>query len=237
MNVMSASDVAEAADDGLDEVVYRISHDLRASVRALHDLPNWLREDLCEQNIELDDGARGVLDLIQSHARRLDHMLNGLLEFSRVGRLQELVTRQPKDIFVDVLSELESSQGMEIEEQFNPVEIRMGHEDLRRIFRILLSNAFRHGKGIVHRVEVSSCRSGDFWELLVSDNGPGINDTSKAEVVKPMVKLISRDEDEGGGMGLAVLSKIAEFYAGSLHIEDRRRAGGVTFRLRLPVVV
>lgn len=220
----------------IDDVVYHISHDLRASVRALRELPSWLKEDLGESGVTLEGETEATLALIQSHARRLDEMLNGLLTYSRVGRLQEIVEVQPLDIFNSVLSELAPKTDAKFFTQFNPITIRIGDSDVARIFHVLLTNALKHA-GPSARIEITSCKSGDVWELLVSDNGPGIAEADKARIFKPMVKLVSRDEDEGGGMGLAVLKKIIERYNGTIHVEDRVRRGGVTFRLRLPVTV
>lgn len=222
-------------DNDIDEIVYRISHDLRASVRALRELPSWLTEDLAEGGITLEGEAQGTLGLIQSHARRLDEMLNGLLAYSRVGRLQEIVTVQPQDVFNSVLRELAPKPDASFYTRFNPVTVRIGASDIARLFQILLSNALRHA-GPAPRVEITSCQSGDLWELLVSDSGAGIPDRDKESVFRPMVKLVSRDEDEGGGMGLSILRKIIDHYGGSVHLEDRRRRGGCTFRIRLPVL-
>lgn len=231
---MSMQATEERAVEALDEVVYRISHDLRASVRALNDLPGWLVEDLAEQDIELRGEPKAILDLIQSHSRRLDKMLDGLLSYSRVGRLQEIATVHPQDVFTTVLAELAPGPEVRFFTQFNPVEVRIGRADIARIFQILMSNALRHGRSEDHRIEITSCRSGAFWELLVSDGGPGIPDGEKKNVLKPMVKLVSRDDDDGGGMGLAILQKIVDMHGGTLHIEDRKRRGGVTFRVRIP---
>lgn len=226
-----------ASPEALDDIVYHISHDLRASVRALSELPNWLKEDLDDQEINLEGESLATLALIQSHARRLDEMLNGLLAYSRVGRLQELVTLSPQDLFTAVLSELDPGERVEFFTQFNPVKIRMGSSDAAKVFQVLLSNAIRHVHSDPAQVEITSCRSGGYWELLVSDNGVGIADHDKERVFQPMMKLVSRDEDEGGGMGLAILRKIATHYGGTVHVEDRVRRGGTTFRVRLPVVV
>lgn len=222
--------------DDLDAIVYHISHDLRASVRALRELPSWLSEDLAATGVTLDGETAETLGLIKSHARRLDEMLNGLLSYSRVGRLQELVTTQPIEVFNTVLAELAPGADVRFYTQFNPVEVRIGTSDVARIFQILISNAMKHA-GSTPRIAVTSCRSGDQWELLVSDNGPGIPEDQKERIFLPMVKLVSRDEDEGGGMGLSILRKIAEHYNGTIHVENRVRRGGVTFRLRLPVLV
>ena len=233
---MHALDIRMTPDgDEIDDIVYRISHDLRASVRALRELPVWLSEDLAEHGVILENEPKDTLHLIQSHACRLDNMLEGLLSYSRVGRLQELVRANPQSVFNSVLGELSPGPGPRFFTQFNPVTLRIGSSDIARLFQILLTNALRH-TGPNPQIEVTSCRSGDLWELLVSDNGPGIPDQDKEQVFRPMVKLVSRDEDEGGGMGLAILRKIVEHYGGTVHVEDRLRRGGVTFRVRMPVL-
>jgi signal transduction histidine kinase len=243
MTPMTATATAEASPDRgaalpeVDEIVYRISHDLRASVRALRELPEWLREDLQEMNIEIAGESDRTLSLIASHARRLDEMLNGLLTFSRVGRLQERIRIQPQNVFEQVLAELDVGPDMKFFTQFNTAEVTMGGADIARVFHVLLSNAIIHSRRDDAQIELTSCRSGDHWELLVSDNGPGIPDADKERVFRPMTKLVSRDEDEGGGMGLAILAKIVEHYGGTVHVEDRIRRGGCTFRVRLPVLV
>lgn len=226
---------AVAAQSDLDDIVYRISHDLRASVRALKELPVWLREDLMEIDADIGTEPERTLDLIQSHARRLDEMLNGLLAFSRVGRLQEIVTLQPQQVFEQVVREIDPGTSVRFFTQFNPVSVRGGSSDIAKIFQVLLTNAIRHTSQ-EPVVEVTSCRSGDMWELLVSDNGPGIPPERREDIFRPMVKLVSRDQDEGGGMGLAILRKIADMYGGTVHVEGRRRRGGTTFRVRLPIL-
>lgn len=220
----------------IDDIVYRISHDLRASVRALKELPDWLQEDLTEMQVDLSGEPARTLALIASHARRLDEMLNGLLTYSRVGRLQERVRVQPQKVFEQVVAEIAPPSGVQFFAQFNTAEIFVGSADIARIFFILITNAIRHSRRDDPQIEVTSCRSGAYWELLVSDNGPGIADDDKQTVFRPMTKLVSRDEDEGGGMGLAILAKIVEHYDGTVHVEDRIRRGGCTFRVRLPVL-
>ena len=226
-----------ASQSEIDEIVYRISHDLRASVRALRELPDWLREDLDEIDVDIVGEPDRTLSLIASHARRLDEMLNGLLTFSRVGRLQERVRLQPQNVFESVVAELQPGPDVQFFAQFNGVEIDIGAADVARIFQITLSNAIRHAQRDDVKIEVTSCKSGTHWELLVSDNGPGIEDEFKSSIFRPMTKLVSRDEDEGGGMGLAILSKIVDHYGGSVHVENRIRNGGSTFRIRLPVLI
>lgn len=221
----------------LDEIIYRISHDLKTSVRALQELPVWLEEDLKEEGITLSGETSVTLSMIHSHARRLDEMITGLLSYSRVGRLQQEVEIEPSTVFNAALQDLGKLENVKVVKNFQTFAVQMGERDLRQMFDILLSNAIKHhGPGDV-KIEVTSCRYKKFWEFLVSDNGPGIADVDAERIFKPMVKLVSRDVDEGGGMGLATLQKIVSRYAGSIDIEARKRAGGTTFRVRLPVAV
>lgn len=225
-----------AAASELDDIVYRISHDLRASVRALRELPSWLAEDLETLGVPIGDEPERTLALIHSHARRLDEMLNGLLSYSRVGRLQEVEIIRPALVFEDLLKDLSPPPDVQFFTQFNPVDVQMGAGDLAKIFQVLVSNAIRHNPTAHKHVEITSCKSGRHWEVMVADNGPGIRKEHRDDIFRPMVKLVSRDADEGGGMGLAILRKIAEIYGGTVHVEDRKRRGGTLFRVRLPVV-
>ena len=71
----------------LENFVYIVSHDLRNSARALTEVPQWLREDLQDLGLAVDEDFRENLDLLERHAKRLDRMLLDLLVYSRVGRM------------------------------------------------------------------------------------------------------------------------------------------------------
>lgn len=220
----------------LDDIIYRISHDLRASVRALQQLPAWVVDDLDSEGIALPSEPARSLDLIQSHARRMDEMLNGLLEYSRVGRLQEMRMVSPQAVLDEVLAELQFGEGVEIRRRMRPVKLFIGEADMRRIFRILLSNAVRHHPTKTPKVEIVSCAADDLWELIVTDDGPGVPQHARETIFRPMSKLVSRDVDEGGGMGLAILKKIVGRYGGTVHVDGRSRGvSGASFRVRLPL--
>ena len=223
---------------GLDDVIYRLGHDLRASVRAMRDLPEWLDEDLRAAGFTPSGEVADTLELLTEHARRLDAMVDGLLAHSRVGRLQERACLLPAQVFEGVLAELAPGADVTFFCQFSAQPIEMGEADAAKVFQVLLSNALAHarapGRGL--EIEIASCRSGDTWELLFADNGPGIAAEVAETVFLPMVRQASKAETGGAGMGLAILGKIADAYGGTIDLEHRRRRGGALFRLRLPVL-
>ncbi|SHI33301.1 sensor histidine kinase [Wenxinia saemankumensis] len=218
-----------APEDEVDELVYRISHDLRASIRALQELPSWIIEDLGDSGTA---SPRSHLSHIASHARRLDQMLNGLLEYARVGRLQTVARLSPGDVLDDVIDDLGPPGGVTIENGLPAGVLCFGATDLRRVFMILLTNAIRHNPARPARIAVTGGVVDGAWEITVTDDGPGIPAEARAAVIRPLVKLSSRDVDEGPGMGLAILHKIADRAGGDLRIDDGPGGGtAVTIRL------
>ncbi len=239
MNAELSFDPSIPVDDTsteLDEIIYRISHDLRASVRALQELPNWISEDLEQAAVTLPGPTNRHLELIGDHACRLDLMLTGLLEFSRIGRMQTIAAINPRDALDDVIEDLGLADEVSFSIDMDKGNIQMGHADLCRMFSILIVNAVRFHPERRPKITVQGgpTRSGA-WQFVVSDNGPGIPPDKREFVFRPMTKLVSRDVDIGAGMGLAVLRKIAKTYGGTAEIGTPKNGVGTKVTVQLVV--
>ena len=227
--------VAETSSE-TDEIIYRLSHDLRASVRALQELPSWIVDDLDKAAIKLPPPTERHIELIASHACRLDLMLTGLLEYSRIGRLQAIAAVKPADVVQDVIDDLGLPADVKLNVRLDQGNIQMGHADLQRVFSILITNAVRFHPTRSPRIDISGGPLNDRqWVLEFADNGPGIPQDKREFVLRPMTKLVSRDVDPGAGMGLAVLQKIASTYGGSVEILTPRSGKGTLVRVTLAV--
>jgi signal transduction histidine kinase len=227
--------VAEAQSE-TDEIVYRISHDLRASVRALQELPTWISEDLDKSAVVLPKPTGRHLELIASHASRLDLMLTGLLEYSRIGRMQPISAIRLAEVLQEVVEDLCLPGDATLNARMDGGAVQIGHADAARIFFILISNAVRFHPTHAPTIDVSGGPVGDgVWQIEVADDGVGIPAEKRAFVQRPMTKLVSRDVDPGAGMGLAVLKKIADVYGGDVEIGAPKTGVGtrVTVRLRV----
>ena len=226
----------EDASTETDEIIYRISHDLRASVRALQELPNWIVEDLDRAAVVLPPPTDRHLELIANHACRLDLMLTGLLEFSRVGRMQTIAAINPEQALREVIDDLGLAEEVRLKIQMDRGNIQMGHADLQRLFSVLITNAVRFHPDHAPRIEIQGGPANSReWVIEVSDDGPGIPPDKRDFVQRPMTKLVSRDVDIGAGMGLAVLRKIAHTYGGSVEIGTPRTGKGTRVTVRLKV--
>ncbi len=227
--------VAEA-DSETDELIYRISHDLRASVRALQELPSWIVEDLDQSAVKLPGPTERHLELIGDHASRLDLMLTGLLEYSRIGRMQAIAPVRPEKVLASVIDDMGLPEKVKVSVDVDRGCIQMGDADLHRVFSILLANAVRFHPEKCPRITVVAGPVNDReWLIEVTDNGTGIPEEKRDFVQRPMTKLVNRDVDPGAGMGLAMLKKIAETYGGSVEIDTPKSGQGTVVRVRLAV--
>lgn len=219
-----------------DDLIYRISHDLRASVRALQDLPTWVVEDLDKSAMPLPPPTGRHLELISSHACRLDLMLTGLLEYSRIGRMQAIAPLKPTDVLNSVLEDLGLPDEVTLSVNMDRGSVQMGDADLARVFSTLLTNAVRFHPENAPRIDIAGGPVGDRnWRIEVTDNGPGIPADKRDFVLRPMTKLVSRDVDPGAGMGLAILAKIAATYGGDVKVSEGKNGRGTRVRVTLVV--
>ena len=218
----------------LDEIIYRLSHDLRASARALSELPAWVEEDLEAEGVSIPVDVSTSLRMMRTHAARLNLMMDGLLDHSRVGRSAPQILN-PAEIFADMIEELSGSGGLRLRGRFASSRLAMAEVDLRRVFHILVRNAVDHHPTIP-RLAFHASHQGKDWTLRVRDDGPGIPEEHWERIFSPMVRLQSRDDKEGAGMGLAILDKIAAHYGGSVCVEPvASHRQGTCICVRLPI--
>ncbi|MCV3270599.1 sensor histidine kinase [Roseobacter sinensis] len=228
-------DPAAPVSGDFEEFIYLISHDVRNSVRALIELPQWISEDLAEAGVPLDGSVGESIELMNRHTGRLDRMLVDLLTFSRVGRMQAIVEVDLQQALDEVLDEIAVPAGFTVERDLSCDRFRLGERDVLTLLTALLSNAIKHNDRTVGKIAVSCRTEGAEVVLSVEDNGPGIPPKFHDRIFGAMTTLRPRDEVEGSGMGLAITRKIAQLYGGDVAILDTGSARGSTFEVRWPV--
>ncbi len=202
----------------IEDFIYLISHDVRASARALIELPQWIAEDLEAAGFPLEGPVATSIDILNRHAGRLDRMLVDLLTFSRIGRMQEIAQNDLDAVLDEVLDEMKLPAGFTILRQFECAGVVMGERDVLTMFSALLSNAIRHHDRPSGQIIVTSHAEGDEVVLAVTDDGPGIDPADRDRVFGAMKTLKPRDEVEGSGMGLSNVRKIAALYDGTARV-------------------
>lgn len=219
----------------IEDFIYLISHDVRSSVRALLELPQWIAEDLEEAGFQIDGQVASSIELMNRHTGRLDRMLVDLLTFSRVGRMQTVRLVDLDEALDEVLEEIKLPIGFTLNRVFECKQLVIGDRDILTLLNALISNAIKHHEKSVGRLVVEARRDDANTVISVCDDGPGIRPEFHERVFGPMTTLRPRDEVEGSGMGLANVRKIAAHYGGSAMVQVSPYGQGTNIEVKFPI--
>ena len=216
----------------LEAFSYTVAHDLRAPLRAIDGFSQLLKADL---GAALTAEAQRDLDAISSSARRMSDLINGLLDFSRVGR-NELNRRQ-----VDMRALAESVCGeaahqRAVQVRIAPLTTVLGDPlMLRQVWANLIGNAVKFSsKQAAPCVTIDCTMSKGEACFSVADNGEGIDMAYADKLFGVFQRLHSTEEYEGTGVGLAIVKRIVERHGGRIWVQSAP-GEGATFFFTLPL--
>jgi PAS domain S-box-containing protein len=218
----------------LEQFAYAASHDLRAPLRAIANLSEWIAEDMPD---ELPERVRGHLDKLHTRVRRMEQLTQDLLEYSRAGRdRDELRKVHTKSMVHDVTALLSPPESFTVRCEGKMPTLRTAARALEQVLRNLIANGIKHHDRTDGEVVVSARRRGSLYEFTVRDDGPGIPEEHGGSIFRMFHKLESRDDVEGTGIGLALVKRIVEVHGGqvSVHSPGDR---GTAFRFTWPVEI
>ena len=207
-----------AANEELSHFAYVVSHDLKAPLRGIKLLTEWLCEDYGEK---LGDDAKEQLDLLQSRVGRMHSLIEGVLQYSRVGRIKEdRVEVDLNELFSSLIDAIAPPEHIRIAVQ-GPLPTIEGEETrITQVFQNLLTNAVKYMDKPQGEITVSCVGEGDVWKFSVSDNGPGIEEKYFERIFRIFQTLAPKDEFESTGVGLTLVKKIVELYGGRIWVES-----------------
>ena len=223
---LQASDLHRAAmelsasNQELEQFAYVAAHDLRSPLRAIANLATWIEEDLEEKELEPETVEH--LTLMRGRVRRMEALLDSLLEFSRAGRIPLPVeTVAPEPILQRVVDQSQAEgAGFAVDVKVAPevTQLRLPPQALERVLVHLVDNAVKHHDQAPGRVGLSVAPnlSGPGWIFEVHDDGPGIPPAFHEQVFTLFKTLRPRDHVEGSGVGLALVKKLVERYGGTV---------------------
>jgi PAS domain S-box-containing protein len=223
----------EIANKDLEEFAYAASHDLKAPLRVIDNASKWLEEDLKEH---LTDETRENMNLLRGRIKRMEKLLDDLLEYSRIGRTLDeryAETISGDALMVNILALLSPPAGFTITIGAGFAGIAVRRMPLQQIFMNLISNAIKHHDNKNGRIEVSVEDCSADYSFAVKDDGPGIAAEHQDQIFKMFLTLKPRDQVEGSGMGLAMVRKNIEVFGGKLSL-DSAVGRGSTFRFSWP---
>ncbi|MBN1274421.1 MAG: PAS domain S-box protein [Candidatus Aminicenantes bacterium] len=217
--IFAQKEKLEMINNELKDFAYIISHDLKAPLRAVSQLADWISEDYRDA---LDKEGQEKMDTLIGRVSRMEKLIDGVLQYSRAGRvmgeieeinLDELVSRvienlsPPKNIWIHVNSPLP--------------HIKAHSVKIEQVFQNLIGNAVKYMDKEEGEIKIDWADEGQFLMFVVSDNGPGIEEQYHQEIFKIFQTLEARDTRESTGVGLSVVKKIVEQHGGHIWVESK----------------
>jgi signal transduction histidine kinase len=225
-----AEDAMRSSNRELEQFAYVASHDLQEPLRMVASFAELLDRRYHEQ---LDDRGRKYLAYIVSGSSRMQGLIEDLLTFSRIGRLDTDRHRVSLDrIINNVIADLsEKIRETHAEISIDPLPaLSVNESSISRLFMNLISNALKfRRKDVPPKIHISVQYIGHEWRFSVRDNGIGIDSKYFNKLFIIFQRLHSREEYPGTGIGLAIAKKIVNNYGGRIWVESEPGKGSTFY--------
>ena len=214
-------------NEDLEAFIQAMSHDLRASVRAV----TMFAEAVSTSDAErLSQDGKQDLERIHWAAQEMRELIDSLLNFSRLGRGE--VRYEPLDLRAYIESCIRNLQGeirsrnATIKIKGRPRRIQADPTLLKIALTNLLSNAIKFvPAGVQPEITVSASVKQDLCRIVIHDNGIGIPEENQQRIFMPFVRLFSEQDFPGIGLGLPSVRKAVELMGGRVGVESKPGRG------------
>ncbi|MBW4361003.1 PAS domain S-box protein [Flavobacterium taihuense] len=219
----------------LEQFAYVTSHDLQEPLITLKCFTDLIQE---EYKDTLDDQGKEYLNFIFQSSTRMQELVRGLLEYSRIGRESNMPKVDCNRIIKDIIADLS------ITIDKNNVKISITNMpyingypiEIRLLFQNLISNAIKfRKKEVFAEITISASEQENDWIFTIKDNGIGIEEKNYDKIFVIFKRLHNRDDYEGTGIGLAQCKKIIALHGGSIWVESQLGQGS-SFKFTIPKI-
>ena len=215
----------------LKDFAYIVSHDLKAPLRGIISLINWLQKDYgpC-----LDENGREMLQLMDGRVRHMRDLIDGVLQYSSAGRLGEKKEQVDLNTLVaGVIDAINPPKEIKITIETELPTVWVGRSRIQQVFQNLISNAVKYMGQPEGEVRMGHTSLDGEWQFYVADTGPGIERRHFERIFQIFQTLTPPDRGESTGVGLAIVKKIVEIYGGRIWVTSNIGQGS-TFFFTLP---
>ena len=210
----------------LEAFSHSVSHDLRSPLRAMQGFSEAVLEDYGEK---LDEQGKNYLERIKNAAGRLDRLIQDLLSYTRISRLDAPLEPCDLNKIVHEIVEHDTSLNppeahVEVEKMLPKV---LGRESsLNQIITNLLCNAVKFvEKGKMPEIKIRAEDRGPLVRLWIEDNGIGIAPEDQERIFNMFIQVNEASQFGGTGVGLAIVKKAAQTMHGSVGVESKPGEG------------
>lgn len=220
----------------LENFAYAASHDLKEPLRMIGMYTQLTQRKLVGK---LDESTTEFMFYITDGVRRMQNLLEDLLQYSRLGKKDDGVKVIDLNnilylVIHNIMATLKETKACIISE---PLPLTMAsNSEMVQLFQNLIINSIKfRRKNVQSEIFISSIEVDNFYQFSFKDNGIGIKEEYKEKVFNIFERLHSKSEYEGSGIGLATVKKIVKNAGGNIWLESIEGVG-TTFYFMLPKI-
>ena len=211
----------------LKDFAYVASHDLKAPLRGIKTLAEWIAADYADK---FDEAGKEQFKLLTNRVDRMHNLIDGILQYSRVGRIHETpVTINLNTLIPDIIDMIAPPENIKITIEDNLPNIAFEETRIRQVFQNLISNAVKYMDKPEGKIHIGCTDEDGFCKFNVTDNGPGIEEKYYDKIFRIFQTLPTNNNQESTGVGLALVKKIVELYSGKVWVESKPGQGSSFF--------
>ncbi len=235
-NLNQTNELLKKSNEYLESFGYVCSHDLKEPLR---NVANYIQLLFNKYKNDFDETSVTYMHYVLKGITRMKTLIDDILLYSKVikqtDRKKEFLNLN--NVIKDVKRDF-SYQLIEMGGQikiYNLPTIKAESVQINQLFMNLISNAikFKSEKPLI--IEIFGIEDDSFWEIHVSDNGIGIDESYHKSIFQAFKRLNSRHTYEGSGLGLSICQKIVEAHEGTIMVQSNP-TGGCDFVIRIPKI-
>lgn len=207
-------DDTELKNKELEQFAHITSHDLKTPLRGVSSLASFIKEDLDSGKIDL---VNDHLINIQEQVERLENLINGILHYSKIGK----INAEAVNLNTIVEVEFKNYHGLKNIKFIKQNELPIVNGDMTQLIQVvsnLISNSIKHNDKNICEINISSIEKSNYYEIIFEDNGPGIDVKYHHKIFEVFQTLTSNTSYENTGIGLSIVKKIIEKHQASIKV-------------------
>jgi signal transduction histidine kinase len=228
-------DNLSSANKDLQDFAYIVSHDLKAPLRGISTISDWLYEDYTDK---LDEDGREQLEMLKSRVENIHNLIDGILQYSRATR-EGLETHciNLNKLLAEIVELVDPPENIKVTVQSDLPDIYADKFRIQQLFQNLISNAVKYNDKENGQIEVGLQEGKDNIAFTFKDNGMGMNQEDTENIFK-IFYTVSGDKNskDSTGVGLSIVKKIVDLYGGKIRVNSEKGKGS-EFIVKLPKTV